>query len=290
MNAKKKKVGFYAPVVNIFIYLVLIGLVGVMLFGQTIIDKYLTTYFVTDGAVRIEIDRDIAEENLAAGEEVLFFVLDLDEDGNIVDITILCRIEAEERIEQGDETVKNSEIRVSIILHVTEGIAFNLAALQGYLPLDDDGVVNNITHYNIGGIILEPQAIVLQLLLLLLVIGVALNVWRACLLFPYMLTRNKHRIGELYFGKIKAVKAGAWVYSVILMLFTVLAFGLFIFTYGVVLDVLFVDIQAFFREVFSAGLIPWTERPEAGALLMMMNYGLVAMFGVSSFVVTWINR
>jgi len=224
--AKQKKVGVAAPVINIVICLLLIGLVCVMLFGQVIIEKYLP---------------------------------------------------------------KNEDGIPTGILTITENFRLNLSAIKGYLPKNDEGALKAISHYNIGGVEVEPLAIILQILLYVTIIGVALNIWRLVLLVGCIYKPAR----ESVMVKISNLKAGVRVFNFILMVFAVGALGVFIYTYNTGVDAnpnLFSDLQNFFAEVFSAGMVAWETRPEAGPMVVMVNYALIGALGIGSWVFSMVNR
>lgn len=374
METKERKVGFYAPIVNIVICLIMIGLVCVMLFGQTIVDRHIKTFTFEDGADVIPLDEDVARMFLYA-DDALYeadFVYFVRGDGNVVvrydsdimshplmfeaepidpfadelyfvfDVLAYARLydiayreitytyiygDDDEEVERTffvfmahvGETVipsviinvpptiilapipsliargvpiQRGNIATDVILEITENIRLNLSALQGYLPLDVNREANDEMLYTIGGIQVEPQAIILVVLIFALVVSLALSIWRAVLLIPYMRDRNKHRLGEVAYGRVRTARTGMRVASLIVMIVAVGAIGMFIFTYGVAggESALFSDLHGFFREVWSAGLIAWENVPQAGVMLVMTSYALVAVLGICSYVLAQVNK
>jgi hypothetical protein len=142
--------------------------------------------------------------------------------------------------------------------------------MAGYLPMSDEGLSNGVTYYvTQSGKVIEPQAIILQVIIYLSVISIMLSVL------------------SIITGK----KMGRWVSSLLVMAACISAIGFFIYSYGLSLDgTLWSDINAFFVSVFSIGLLGGVTGTSFGSFAVFTTYLLIAGFGVSSFLVSTVNK
>jgi hypothetical protein len=192
MGIVRKKVGIYSPIINIGICVVLIGLVAITLFGN------------------------------------------------------------------------------SIIALIPEGTEINLSSFTGYLPMNDDGVANGVVYYlTEDGARIEPQAIILQVLIFVAVINAVLSVL------------------SLFLGKEMGRKA----VSLVVMLVAVGAIGLFIYTYGVAVNGdLWANVSGFFTSIFTIGIQGSVADGAFGGFAVFTTYILIAGLGTSSFLASLINK
>ncbi|MDR2047345.1 MAG: hypothetical protein LBP79_05565 [Clostridiales bacterium] len=155
-----------------------------------------------------------------------------------------------------------------IIEQLSESAEINLSSFTGYLPMNDEGVPNGVIYYVIGGIEIEPQAIILQVLICVGTISVVLSL--LSLIF---------RKG---FGRKIAAAAVA--------LLAVGAIGLFIYTYDLSVDgKLWSDISGFFTSVFTIGLQGGVAEGAFGSFAVFTTYLLISGLGISSFLVSLVN-
>jgi hypothetical protein len=91
-------------------------------------------------------------------------------------------------------------------------------------------------------------------------------------------------------SKIKILRVGTQIVSVLFMVLAVGAFGFFIFTYGILDSSLFGNIHSFFTSVLSIGIAGAWMEPEAGPMAVFSTYALIAVFGLISFLISVINK
>jgi hypothetical protein len=151
-----------------------------------------------------------------------------------------------------------------------EGTEINLSSFSGYLPMNDEGVATGVISYVTGnGERIEPQAIILSILIFVAAINIVLSVL------------------SLFLGKEMGRKA----VSLIVALVAVGAIGFFIYTYGVAVNGdLWANISGFFASVFTIGIQGSVAEGAFGGFAVFTTYILIAGLGASSFLVSLINK
>jgi hypothetical protein len=157
-----------------------------------------------------------------------------------------------------------------IIRLLPEGTEINLSSFTGYLPMNDEGVPNGVISYvTESGTRIEPQAIVLLVLIFVAAISVVLSAL------------------SLFLGKEMGRKA----VSLIVALVALAAIGLFIYSYGIAMNGdLWANISGFFASVFTIGLQGSVAEGAFGGFAVFTTYILIAGLGISSFVASLINK
>jgi hypothetical protein len=158
----------------------------------------------------------------------------------------------------------------SIIKMLPEGTEINLSSFTGYLPMNEDGVPNGVVSYvTESGAKIEPQAIVLSILLFVAAISIILSVL------------------SLFLGKEMGRKA----VSLVVALVAVGAIGLFIYSYGVAVNGdLWANISGFFTSVFTIGIQGGVAEAAFGGFAVFTTYILIAGLGTASFLASLINK
>ncbi|MDR3263172.1 MAG: hypothetical protein LBT30_02580 [Clostridiales bacterium] len=145
----------------------------------------------------------------------------------------------------------------------------NLSSFIGYLPLSEDGVVNGAKFYVWFGKAVEPQAIILQAVIYLSIISLVLSVL------------------SLFTGK----RYGRRIISLVIMLVALGAIVLFTYTYELSLDgQLWSEINAFFTSIFSVGVAGGVAEGGFGSFIVFTTYLLIAGLGITSFLVSNVNK
>jgi hypothetical protein len=150
-----------------------------------------------------------------------------------------------------------------------EDVGLNLSSFAGYLPTNASGEVDGVTFYEIFGVILEPQALILQAIIFVSIVTIVISIIT-------LITRK---------GLARRL------FSFVLLGVTVGSAALFIYTYGLNLDAtLWADINNFFTSVFSIGLLGGTSSESFGAFAVFSTYLMISGLGTASFIATQINK
>lgn len=277
MTTKKKKVGLYAPIVNIVLSLIIIGLVFVMLFGHVIIDKFLPAEGAKINLSSFAGFLPLTDEGIANG--VMYYVIN----GRNVEpqaIILLALMFVSIIFVVLNIWRSSLMVPLQVSYWMRDGFWTERLVTQG-TAMRFGGYGMSVDEYSKNGFINVP--------------GIGF-VWAGRFLkkepTPKHVERYKKHKGKVdwLIGKIIALRVFTQITAVLVMVLAVGAFGFFVFTYLNIDAGLFESIHSFITSVLSMGIAGAWMTPNVGPMVVFSTYVLIALFGLIAFLISVINR